>query len=280
LAEEYGVDQNSLYRLKNTAIVSFAQDEKTQYVRGWKDGVLVFRDRNFEDKISAGDTWICELNMPSTASCYFAKPILKIDASFMFALKHNEIDEIAEILWDKYKAQLIPQMEEKYKELNKEALDNAVRESENSHRAEIAELKEQLETLKKLDAENQDIISSLESKLTDCKNSKPEVREYEKICDLSDSENIFGTVKVSMDVYRIGADVLKSDFFNKPRYMVHFCPDLKMMFVVPAKHGNVVCMNNTIELAGLNMISQYYEADRKMKSQYSTKYGGLKIFLD
>ena len=80
--DEYGIEADDIKGVRDLALVTFSVDRKNNYVRGFKGTVPVFRDRDHEEEIAAGDSWICQLNRPAMASCYFAIPLVKIDASF------------------------------------------------------------------------------------------------------------------------------------------------------------------------------------------------------
>jgi len=82
----------------------------------------------------------------------------------------------------------------------------------------------------------------------------------------------------AVSVRRDGPDSISSDSFDKSRYFVHLSADHRVIIVRPHNEGDVVCMDNTIVLAGLSLVSTF-NGPYEMVSEYNYSYGGILIYL-
>lgn len=92
--------------------VSFHED-RIGNISGRFRGAVVLRDRASEGIIRPGETWFCSLRLnPVGLGNYFASAIRKVDASFFMELEEDRKREIAEILWNNSRSEIIPLMME------------------------------------------------------------------------------------------------------------------------------------------------------------------------
>jgi len=290
--EKYGTSDEDWGFLNNAGVVRFDYDEKG-YVSGMYHGKTVYRDSYHEADIVPGDIWIVSLSLnPKTGANYFAKPLMKIDGSFLYQMKKDQIDSLAKYLWDNNRVILEPVMEEIYKDVAAEQIANAVKEQTAALESQIEKLKDDLSEQQRLNAEDKAIIESMEkenellsAKVLVMENSpgvivSPQpIPEVKKQTATESTEEFKEQVKPPKSIIiRTGPDTIRSDGFGKARYFVHMSSDHSRLLIRDDKNGNVVCMEKTITLSGLNSILPFSE-ECVMQSEYSPKYGGILVYL-
>jgi len=271
-SEKYGLTEEDWSGFRKNAILTFLEEDNGKVIARLR-GVPVFRHRDSEKEISPGDTWICSLDT-SRETYYFAKGLKKIDASFMYELKKDQIEEIANAVWNAQRHVIEPLLEDKYKEVMEKQLIQAVGDTKATYEGQIGVMKENLHQLEQRVAENKQIISSLQEQREAA--NKKEERKAAAVSGAEPMNDILGVRDTH--VRREGPDTISSPFFNRSRYFVHLSSDHRLLTIRPHESGNVICMNNTMVLAGLNLISPF-EGPSEMVSEYSPQYGALKIYL-
>ena len=271
--EKYGLSEEDWDGLRKNVILSFLEEDGGK-VMAWHKGIPVFRHRDSDKVISAGDVWICSLDK-SKETYYFAKGLQRIDSSFVYELKRDQIEEIANITWDKQRVVIEPLLEDRYKNIMEEKLMQAIDDTKEKYEEQLCQMRDSIHQLEQRDAENKKIIASLqEQKKTAKRSEEHAVNETAPPVNLADS---FSLVKDTA-VRRDGPDTISSPFFSRSRYFVHLSADHRLLTIKPHESGNVICIDNTMALAGLNLVSPY-EGPCDMISEYSPQYGGLKIYL-
>lgn len=268
--EKYGLADEEWERQKNNVILLFAEEEGRIMAR-YKN-VPVFRNRDSESKISAGETWICSLDNKQTY--YFARGLQRIDSSFMYELKRDQIDEIAAAVWADQRHIIEPLLEEKYKEIMNEHIAAAVEKERKEYTQQIEGLKEQVRSSEQKDAENKQIISSLQEKISKAQDAGHRKRP---VSAGEADQDMLGQI-TETHVNRDGPDTISSPMFDRSRYFAHLSADHRILVIKPHGSGNIVCINSTIVLSGLSLISPF-EGQCEMVSEYNPKYGGIQIYL-
>lgn len=269
LNEEYGVDENDLSRYKKSIIVSFETRDDGKVFAKYR-GKTVYRHRDYENEINSGETWICSIDTGYEDNWSFAKPIMKIDSSFMYELKKDQIDEIATVVWEKQKQSILPFLEEKYHDINEATVAQLMKTQKEQYDAEIARLKNKITTLELENKTAQDIIEEMENihateieKLASTplkQKADPDAKEKIKTFDKGpEPNNIQSSKDEKIFARRTGTNAIESNYFTKMRYYVHFSPDYSVLSIQAHNHGNVYCKDQKIELAGLDVISNYIE---------------------
>jgi hypothetical protein len=267
--EKYGLTDNDWAGLKKTAILTFILDGENK-VRSSHNGIIVFRHWDSEKTIMPGETWICSLMLKERT--YFATGVKRIDSSHMFELNKDQADEIASTIWERHRETIEPLLEEKYKDVAAKKIEQFVAETKQKYEAEITMLKDTVNRFEQKDTENKNIISSLHEKLNAAENEKISRPAAAVVPALSSYTALQASVK------RDGPDSISSDLFSRSRYFVHLSADGRILVVRPHDNGNVVCMNNVIELNGLSMVSSF-NGPQEMVSEYNPTYGGIQIYL-
>jgi hypothetical protein len=266
--EKYGLSEEDWSDLRKYVVLSFTEDDSGRVSAKYK-GVPVFSQREYEKIMSAGETWICSLDM-SKETYYFAKGLQRIDSSFMYELKKDQIKEIADVIWNDQKHIIEPLLEDKYKEIMEAHMMQSMEGIKEKYEGQIRLMNEEIHQLQTRDAENKQIIASLQEQ-------KEAMKKNEEHIISVGSVNEFIDIK-DTHVRREGPDTISSPFFDRSRYFVHLSADHRLLAIKPHDSGNVICINNTMVLAGLSMISPF-ERSYDMVSEYSPQYGGLKIYL-
>jgi hypothetical protein len=268
--EKYGLADEEWDNQKKNVILSFIDEDGK--VISWYKGMPVFRHRSSESSIQSGQTWICSLYDKQTY--FFATGLQKIDSSFMYELKRDQIDEIAAVIWKDQRMTIEPLLEDKYSEVINNRIAAAVDKERKELGVQIENLKEQAHQLEQKDAENKQIIASLEDKI----NKAPATRQKKDQPRPDMAGPCLLDQAIEVHVSRDGPDAISSPMFDRTRYFVHLSADHRIMLVRPHDDGNVVCMNNSMILSGLSLISQF-ERPYEMTSEYNPKYGGIQIYL-
>jgi hypothetical protein len=272
-SEKYGLSEEDWNGLRKNVILSFREDENGKTM-AWYKRIPVFRHKNSEKEISAGSTWICSLDM-SKETYYFARGLQRVDASFMYELKRDQVEEIANIVWDRQKQVIEPILEDRYKGVMEERLRQAVSDTEGKYEEQLKLLRDSIHQLEQRDAENKKIIASLQEQKETAKRSEERIAN-ETVLPINPADSL--SLVKDTSVRREGPDTISSPFFSRSRYFVHLSADHRQLAIKQHESGNVICMDNTMVLAGLNLVSQY-EGPCEMTSEYSPQYGGLKIYL-
>ena len=274
-AEKYGMTLDEFHHLNNkTTILIFRRDERNHLVAR-ASGEVIFVDRNSEHIIHDNEIWICTIEKSVNAS--YAKPLQQIDASFIFALKRDQIDELANIIWEKNQSTLEPRLEEKYRETMEITISKMAAESEEEFGKKKKELLEKIIELENTREEDKAIIESLQDRIKKAEEGSSKI--YSETDSPSSSEITVDPFNIGkVHVRRIGPDQISSDQFKNSRYFVHVSADSRIMVLRPHESGNVVCVNKSISLAGLNIISPF-NCVEDMMADYSTKFGGIRVLL-
>jgi len=285
--DKFGTSDEDWDFLNQAAVIRFDYDAKGN-VSGMYRGKYVYRDGYHELDINPGEIWVVSLSLnPKTNNNYFAKPLMRIDGSFLYELKKDQIDSLAKHLWEDNKVILEPALEEKYKDVVNEQIAKAVKEQTEAVIQEKKALEDKIQELQRINKEDKEIIESkeeeinlLSAKVLVMKNEpdmvapKPAPQaQPEPVGEFTEQ------VKPPKNVIiRAGPDMLRSESFKKSRYFVHMSADHKSLLIRDDKNGNVVCMDNTILLAGLNTILPFTE-ECVLPSEYSSRYGGTIVAL-
>lgn len=276
---KYGIDVDFIEEFeKRIDFITFKVNDKKEGIISEYEGKVVFPERGFEKTFHSNETWLCQLKKNN--NIYRAKPIKKIDSSFFFELKVEQINKIAEVIWQKHKATFEPLFEKKFlstiETLNSETIDEYEKEIQ-MFKNQISELEQFVAADKKIIEslqKNVDVVNlnenSIESKSTKVPPGYPILDEYTNIAAYQFlQKNV---------VERIKPDTITSKSFTKSRYFVHISKDMKSLLVRPHEYGDAICIYNKIELVGLGAMVPF-DTPKELNAEYSPTYGGLLISL-
>ncbi|NLL95140.1 MAG: hypothetical protein GX224_05260 [Thermoplasmatales archaeon] len=265
--KHFGIEEHDLSPFTKVRILHFRLDAKGN-ISASLNGRPVFKDRSSEDDIKDGETWVCKVDM-SRDSYYFASTIVKLDAQFYFELSRDQMDAIADNVWERHRDMINPLMEDRYRAAIAAKIEKAVRDAELESDERIEELEKTVADFERKDAENRHIIASLQQKLERCEGSPPPAPP---------SGGLFmpGPVQSTIVIHRSGPDELSSEGFTSHRYFAHFSADQKILLIRPHDEGNIICdvEDRTIRLGGLGKIS-YFDGPENVFAEYAPQYGGF-----
>ncbi len=131
LAREIGREESLAKRTEGLQLITFAKNpEKSRsdpIGRHPVNGRIVFPDkRRLGATIKAGETYFCDLEEYQPADglpVYYANPVMRIDASYLFDLRRDQIAKIVDALaatamsqlMDQARAQIRKQLEDQFK---------------------------------------------------------------------------------------------------------------------------------------------------------------------
>ncbi len=286
LGEKYRLDEDDFDFLRAAGVVRFDYDSKG-YVSGTWHGKPVYRDSNHELDISPGDIWIVSLSLNNkTGANYFAKPLEKVDASFLYDMKKDQIDAFAEVLWEKNRDILEPYLDEKYSDVVAGRISEGVREQTEAARAEVENLRKEIEDLKRVREEDEKIIKSKDKEIA-LLSARVLVYENDGSAPRPAPQPepqrppagfVEVPVQKNITVIRCGPDSIRSEGFKKSRYFVHLSADHKSLLVREDKNGNVLCLDGIMVLEGLNSVMPFTE-EHELPSEYNARYGGILVHL-
>lgn len=285
--QKYGTTDDDWEPYRKTAIVRFERDEKG-YILGRLRGKVVFRD-NSSDDIQPGETWIVSLVENTTGKNYFAKPIQKLDSSFMFDLRKDQLDMVADYLWNEQRMMLEPMFEERYRETIEKRIADATEDVRRRSEERIAEMSASVEEMKSRAEEDASVISSLENRLEELSRSleakDAEIRDLKAggktVTNVRPKDTGFEQTDFSgknVEVMRTGPDSISSESFRKARYFVNLSADHRFLLIRPDGTANILCVDGTIVLAGLSEIAPF-EGEGPMPAEYSKRYEGYIVYL-
>lgn len=286
--QKYGTTDDDWEPYKKTAIVRFETDDRGT-VLGRVNGKVVFR-HSTSMEIQSGETWIVNLvENPNSGKNYFAKPVMKLDSKFMFDLRKDQLDLVADHLWREQRSVLEPMFEERYKETIEQRIADATEDVKRKMEERMTEMASAVEDMKTRSEEDASVISSLEDKIEEL-NRMLEVKETElkdakvnvkAVTTTVQNGDVFEQRDFSgkeVEVVRTGPDSISSKSFKKARYFVNLSADHRFLLVRPDNTANVLCVDRTIVLAGLSEISPF-EGEGPMPAEYSRKYEGYIVYL-
>lgn len=286
--QKYGTTDDDWEPYKKTAIVRFETDDRGT-VLGRVNGKVVFR-HSTSMEIQSGETWIVNLvENPNSGKNYFAKPVMKLDSKFMFDLRKDQLDLVADHLWREQRSVLEPMFEERYKDTIEQRIADATEEVKRKMEERMTEMASAVEDMKTRSEEDASVISSLEDKIEEL-NRMLEVKETElkdakvnvkAVTTTVQNGDVFEQRDFSgkeVEVVRTGPDSISSKSFKKARYFVNLSADHRFLLVRPDNTANVLCVDRTIVLAGLSEISPF-EGEGPMPAEYSRKYEGYIVYL-
>lgn len=286
--QKYGTTDDDWEPYNKTAIVRFETDDRGT-VLGRVNGKVVFR-HSTSMEIQSGETWIVNLvENPNSGKNYFAKPVMKLDSKFMFDLRKDQLDLVADHLWREQRSVLEPMFEERYKETIEQRIADATEDTRRRLEERMAEMNSTIEDMKTRSEEDASVISSLEDRIeelnrlleakeTELKDAKVNVKTVTTTVqngDVFEQRDFSGK---EVEVVRTGPDSISSKSFKKARYFVNLSADHRFLLVRPDNTANVLCVDRTIVLAGLSEISPF-EGEGPMPAEYSRKYEGYIVYL-
>lgn len=264
--------------------------------------MFVFVDWDYKGpSVLPGEVWLCSIEKNN--SVYLATPLKRITSNILLELDPILKKSIIDQLWkenkksyeeqfdEKYRQNLTQELSEQYLEQEKKAIAAKDEEIEGLNR-KISELKKELSDIR---SEKRIESFELASDIIDIssveENTRTEAVEDESIHNVRPAipNVVQGVVRpkddplhaVSQsyrykDVRRTNRNSISSSAFTEGKYSVHISPNKHVILVRPDDDGDVVCVNNSLCIYGLEFIISYI-GEEEMEAEYSSKYNGMLI---
>ena len=252
------------------------------------NGRPVFPDkRRGGTEIKAGETWFCELEeyRPGFGpQIYYGSPIVKIDASYLFDIRPDQVDRLVEALQKTSQATLLDAARKKLQdELEKAAqtrVDTAAMERDTARR-EADGLRAELDRLREAN-----VVLKRES---DGLKAKQEVNDSPAGGEATgqsgpgelgvpQSWSLLGDGAGSLVLQRPLATVIESAILRDGRYFVHVSPDRGVLLIRWHPEGNLVAVGHKITIPGLEVLRPF-DKPEALRGTYDSRAGGVRVDL-
>lgn len=242
-AAKYPECDTDISFINKLAVVRFETDNRGN-VSGKCSFGLVYRHRECEDSIKAGETWVCELteNFKTYSSYrqFFAKGLMKVDASFIFDLKQENMQILADTMWNDHRGYFDSMFDERYSEIVEQKAQERAAELAAETITQVQQLQSEIESLKE---KNMGLVT--------------ELADRDSYIERMRSQRIQSTSgDVHHPVRRLTPDTLYSDGFDG-KYEVCFSADRKKMLIIPDEKGSIESVDRTIVLSELNDVMPF-----------------------
>jgi hypothetical protein len=267
----YGLMDEDWDVLKATAVLVFGHNPKLEggVVATYRNKPVYKEKNKGENPIQPGEAWICTLNTRHASDgYYFASPLEKIDATYLHELKKDQIGEIAEYIFSHHRDSILPELEERFREINEKANEKEVESRVKDYLEQIEGLKREIAEHQRAQLEYEQMIRALSDRGAQgrsCAEGGPAPAFAERL-------------DAGPAVVRIGKSAIRSDLFGDGRYSVYSSSDRKRLLVRAGRDGNIYCVRNTLCIADLDAVSEF-KGEAPLTSEYSEQYGGVVIYL-
>ena len=259
-AMKYGDVDTNLSYLNKIRVVPFDVDERGNISGKIQEG-LVYRHREYENIIKAGEMWVCLLqeNIKGHRQ-YFATPIQKVDAEFIYGLRHDQMKEMAEYIWRNNRDSVISLLRDEIDAEVESKVDERTSDLSERYSTECSDLKAKVENLENEKKDMESRLDMADSLILELKN---DVSEKQKLVNNCQEEII--SLKNRMDRMKVGqsfreegcivrkeSDTLYFPSLDDGRYKVCISADLSQMTIEENPRGKVSCNDGIMRIDGLN----------------------------
>lgn len=251
-------------------------------IAAFSSGRTIYRDHESELLIKEGETWFCELKQsPKISHQYFAKALLKVDASFLYDLRRNQYDELLDHIWEAHRHDIESDLEMMYVDTIDEKAKAIASASIKEYEDREATLKVDLTLLREkvsdLELEKEALVMKAEDSLAEEELHKERVVSLEERIRMLEAER--DELRVALDreshgaedvprkkhkvsvpkddctedlLIRTGVDTLYSSRFTRDRYRIRFASDMTYIKFIADENGDVHCKDGNIRVRGLD----------------------------
>lgn len=248
---------------------------------------VVFPDaKRLGGSIKVGDSYFCELSEyhpDSGPSVYYANPIIKVDASYLFDLRPEQMDRLIAALEKTTQGKLLDQARaairlelETASRVRLDALQTERDEARSQADSVKAELAREVAAGKSLQGE----VATLNALLKETQANQKE----EPDLDPQSSQPLTNWPPAVIEeigatsVLRPRAEQIESPYFKEGRYFVHVAPNRKLILVRPRKEGNLVAVGRRITIPGLSVLRPF-DFPERLPAAYDSRSEGLLVDL-
>jgi hypothetical protein len=250
-------------------------------------GRTIYRGRGFEHLIREDETWFCELKQnPNISHQYFANPLLKVDASFLYDLRREQYDELLGHVWKEHRQDIESDLEMMYvdtlDEKAKAIASSSIREYEERETALRSDLAAIEAKVSDLMMDNEALVLKEEDHLAKEELYKDRILSLEERLVALEAERVKLMSALEMErkrsaevprkkhrvsapesndagdlLIRTGVDTLYSSRFTRDRYKIRFASDMSYIKFIADENGDVHCKDGNIRVRGLEGVMPF-----------------------
>lgn len=285
-SEQHGIDNVNLSCLNKIRVVKFDVDERG-YISGKVLEGIVYRHREYESTINAGEMWICELQ-ENVKNCrqHFAKPIMKVDASFIYDLTSSQLGELAQYIWKNNRDSIEGMLKEEYADTIEKMAEEKAEDMSKRNQDEIDALNGEISSLRKTNTQLQECLDMTDEAILELKDTLTQERAVKTQCQKEivllrsqlDTARRDTVVRKDCDhVIRMAPNYLYSEDLMDGKYSVYVTANKSKLLIERNDRGRMTCTNNTLQLFGFDNILPF---DTVEKLNCTTdKEGRMTVFL-
>jgi hypothetical protein len=240
---------------------------------------VVFPDlKRMGGKIKPGETYFCDLieyHPAAGPSVYYANPITKVDASYLFDLHPDCVEKLVEALMrgapgqvlEQARAQIKSRLEQSAK-IQVEALvteRDALRAENSGLRAELTKPRPAIQLVRSdydVDSRESKSATPASSPKLSSKVNPPQISEQVP----------------ESTIERPTADELRSPLLREGRYFAHVSPDRQRLFIHAHPEGNLHVSASTLSVPGLSVLRPF-DGEEQLNASPNHRVGGLAVDL-
>lgn len=292
LAAEEGRERALRARLDSLQLVSFTRNTEPgrsdPMGRHPLNGRPVFPDKRRQGgDIKSGETWFCELEEyrpGGGGAVYYGNPIVKVDASYLFDLRPDQVDKLLAALQQTSQPTLLDLARKSIQtELERaaQARVEAMQRERDSARAESDSLHTEVAKLT-------DSAAILRREVEALKGSPPGREPLNKAEPAQPASTValrvesdwlpLGNSPIAALIDRPAAGKLRSVQFRDGRYFVHVSPDRRLLLVRYHPEGNLVATSNCLDIPGLDVLRPF-DRPEQLHGSFELRGGGLLVRL-
>jgi len=253
------------------------------------DGSIIFPDKKRGgDIIRAGDTYFCLLHeyvSPTGSTVYYAEPVARVDATFLFDLRPDQVARMVDGLEATAQRTLLEQARAKIKKSVEEAVKGELDRLQKEREAAVDRsegLEEDLARLRDERATLRMEVEGLEHRVSELEEDTDRgVHEVaEPPGEASDSWHMLGPAVGAGRplVRRRTEEVLGSAMFRDGLHFVHVSPDRRLLRVYAHPEGNLPAVGGRLKVPGLGTIRPF-AGEEELPARVDPSTGAILVDL-
>jgi hypothetical protein len=247
------------------------------------EGVVFPDKKRLGSRIKEGEAWFCELDefnpVGSRAAVYYANPIQRLDAGFLFDLRAEHISTIIEALRKSAGPQL---MEQAQAQVRKE-LEQATKASVDALRGERDSARAELEQAQSALQKAEETIGSLRLQVAALGRSSPQSQvgpalkssDTRRPAPLPADWQDLGDMSV-IRVVRPEANRLESSWFRSGNYSVFVSPDRRLLLIRETEDEGIPAVNQQLTVPNLAVLRPF-DGEEELTARLNQRRGGIVV---